>query len=339
MQEVTSNFAKQLMPSGSGGLGTVDTSKAEDWRWDLFTPTNKVRREFGVQDSLLNEKNFASYWAHRNKTRPDNHPPIQYAKATTDINDDGVEDLIAYFNDPEDKKNYILGYNNIYMTDPDGSQLKYKKDYYMKTAEQRKNQSYSDYLRTAAHVEGWMTDEDFKEMQKNKNKTLVQSVITKFNAKSTIFAGLKPSQKIAVANTFIKIVSDSMIADDANGYEVAEIKKLPKFVKAKKDLLKSVLGDDTFMALADTIVKNIVSGNGGKVEKACEKVAQHFNVFLSAEDVKTVFTAAQQKKYLHTLKPKVYDSNTHDAGYQTYSRKFYGGQDSAGGALDTFYDE
>ena len=344
MEEVV-NFVDKIksnsQPKGQGSLPKVNLGEYRTKR--LVDPffENAQKRDLIVNDSLLNEKNFISYWKAREKHR--NPADLAYQiqlGSIDDVDHDGFDEHVAYYNDGTN--NFLMGYNQYALSAPLSSQKKAKATYYRKSASERQNESYADFLASnpEAYLGGFTDEETIKKYKESLDKKLITKVKNFFKVNNGgIYNALKPKDKTAIANAFIQITAEAMIDDNANRAKAAVVKGLKGFVEAKKALVEKLINDDGVKAAGGKIIEQIISGNAASVEAYIQKLAGDLESTLTAVDIDDLYTFAMQNRYAHSLVAKVptFNPQTHESGYNAWmAEKYPGGHTPANTAKHNF---
>ena len=325
-----SNFGKEILAGASakkvGALSNVSLKNADLGHFMAPFGKNDQKRDILVSDPLMNEKNFISYWKSREKHRDPKQLayPIKMGKFA-DVDGDGNEEFVAYYNDGT--KDNILGYNQYAVTAPFASQKKAKSNYYRQSAKDRAKQSYADYLEANADsmLPGWTDAEAIKKYKEGIEKKLITKVKKFFSTHGgSVYPTLTAKQKTALANTFIAIVAEALIDNDANRAQAAEVKKLKGFIETKKSIVEALIDEAETQKRGPKILSLILSGNASVVEEYIENYTKAAGTILSATDVKSLYTAASQTRFVHGLGRGDYDASTHEAGYNKWVSDRYG---------------
>lgn len=317
-----SNFVTNLLKSKSkkATRKKLPDDKANlqtnSFDYNLFAPTvfSTEKRYLGQSDNLINPASFAGYWHQRNKKRPADQEEYIYVKAK-DIDGDGLDDNVAYY--VKNGKNHLVGLNQYYISEPKKSQQAYKKGYYEKDPKERENYSYSDYLRTAEYVKDFLTADELTEIQNNKKAKLDYKVVLKFAEQSETFKKLSPSEKEAVAMTFLKIMTDAMFVDKCPTYYINQVKKWSKFTTVKKEALDFILTKCTEENQnAEKIVKNLYNGHSEKILTWARGLFKWNQKQFTLVDVKAIEKAILGRKAIRSG-----DANARDEDIDTYRLK------------------
>lgn len=325
-----SNFGKEILAGSSakkvGALSNVSLKNPDLGHFIAPFGKNDQKRDILVSDPLMNEKNFISYWKSREKHRDPKQLayPIKMGKFA-DVDGDGNEEFVAYYHDGT--KENILGYNQYAVTAPFSSQKKAKSNYYRQSAKVRANQSYADYLEENADsmLKGWTDAEAIKKYKEGIEKKLITKVKKFFSTYGgEEYTSLSAKQKTTLANTFIAIVAEAMIDNGANRAQAAEVKKLKGFIETKKNIVETLITDAETQKRGPKILSLILSGNAKVVEDYIEDYTEAAGSILSPTDVTSLYTAASQARYVHSLARGDYDASTHETGYNKWISDRYG---------------
>ena len=226
----TSQFYDQIINANKttnvSGLGAVTVGNPSFSHFTEVFGNNVNKRNIEVRDSLLNQKNFANYWKSREKHRDANIEPYKISYGiVTDQDGDGFAENVAFYTDSNGAQQ-ILGYNEYVVTPPKMSDKKAKATYYQQTADERKKQSYPDFMYTRKDLlTDWMKPDAIEKYIEKVDKSLV-GIVKAFFAQSAkdVYSKLTPKQKTAFANAFIKIAADAMIDNEANKAQAAIVK-------------------------------------------------------------------------------------------------------------------
>ena len=80
---------------------------------------------------------------------------------------------------------------------------------------------------------------------KSVEKKLINKVKASFNNENG-YQALKPALKTKIANKFIAICAEAMIADDANRAQASVVKQTKGFIEAKNNLVNALLSNLNF---------------------------------------------------------------------------------------------
>lgn len=329
MELELSNFGKELLAGSSPKVAALSEITLKNPTYDLFKipfDKNPKKRDILVSDPLMNEKNFISYWKSREKHRDPDHLafPIKMGKIA-DVDGDGKEEFVAYFNDGTNEN--VLGYNQYALTAPFASQKKAKSNYYRQSAKDRAKQSYADFLEANADsmLKGWTDDKAIEKYKEGIEKKLITKVKKFFSTHGgSVYSTLTAKQKTALANTFIAIVAEAMIDNDANRAQAAEVKKLKGFIETKKNIVETLFTDSEIQKRGPKILSLILSGNAAVVEDYIDDYTEAAGSILSASDVTKLYTAASQARYVHGLGREDYNATAHGTGYNKWVSDRYG---------------